>query len=484
MAARKRRALERIGSLAEHHRVAELDALRDRRPAQPGRARRASSTPARGWRSSPRGCSATWPPTPCWRCGGGSRATLQGSPPGATSPTCISAASRRRRSAASGIVLAAFVRGRVYLHFDDAAEAEAALRDGGLRRRRGAPGGPDRSSSCPNASSARRRIYLRHQPSDSEASPDDHATLYTDPACPWAYSESPALRVIEWRYGDQLDWRLVLDRPHRGRRPVRGRGATRPLRGALGQLHVPPRYGMPFAPAPKARVSATARACRAVVAARLANPGTRVGGVPRPPAGQLHHPAGARGRRQLRDVLRGRSRASTPRRSSPRSTRPRSPRPTRATRPRPARPPASAAELQGKTATTDGPVRFTAPSVVFQSNGTSLVAGGFQPVEAYDVLIANLDPTLTAQRAARDARAAAGRLPGGLTTQEVAALMTHGNDAPDRAAAEAALHRARGRRARRRASRWATTRCGAPPRERRRPASSAQVSRSGSDSRP
>jgi predicted DsbA family dithiol-disulfide isomerase len=33
------------------------------------------------------------------------------------------------------------------------------------------------------------------------------ATLYSDPACPWAYSESPALRVIEWRYGDQLDRR-------------------------------------------------------------------------------------------------------------------------------------------------------------------------------------------------------------------------------------------------------------------------------------
>src|ERR1035437_5711236 len=27
------------------------------------------------------------------------------------------------------------------------------------------------------------------------------ATLYSDPACPWAYSEVPALRVLEWRYG-------------------------------------------------------------------------------------------------------------------------------------------------------------------------------------------------------------------------------------------------------------------------------------------
>jgi hypothetical protein len=35
-------------------------------------------------------------------------------------------------------------------------------------------------------------------------------TMYGDPACPWGYSASPALRVIEWRYGDQLDWRLVL----------------------------------------------------------------------------------------------------------------------------------------------------------------------------------------------------------------------------------------------------------------------------------
>ena len=35
------------------------------------------------------------------------------------------------------------------------------------------------------------------------------ATLFSDPACPWAYSANPALRVLEWRYGDQLDWRLV-----------------------------------------------------------------------------------------------------------------------------------------------------------------------------------------------------------------------------------------------------------------------------------
>jgi hypothetical protein len=99
----------------------------------------------------------------------------------------------------------------------------------------------------------------------------------------------------------------------------------------------------------------------------------------------------------------------------------------------------SAAELQGKTATTDGPVRFTAPSVSFQRNGIRLVAGGFQPVEAYDVLITNLEPTLTRQPPPGTPEPLLHRFPDGLTTQEVAALMTEGNDAPDRYAVETAL---------------------------------------------
>ena len=36
------------------------------------------------------------------------------------------------------------------------------------------------------------------------------ATLYTDAGCPWAYSANPALRVLEWRFRDQLSWRLVM----------------------------------------------------------------------------------------------------------------------------------------------------------------------------------------------------------------------------------------------------------------------------------
>jgi predicted DsbA family dithiol-disulfide isomerase len=263
------------------------------------------------------------------------------------------------------------------------------------------------------------------------------ATLYSDPACPWAYSESPALRVIEWRYGDQLDWKLVLIGLTESSEQYARRGYT-PVRGALGQLLFRNRYGMPFAPEPKARLSATARACRAVVAARLQNPGSEWAVFRALQLANFTGPLVLEDDDMLRDALRDipgvdaeaivaaldSAEVTEAYQADKVDTR------TAA---------GSAAELQGKTATTDGPVRFTAPSIVFQSNGTSLVAGGFQPVEAYDILVTNLDPTLTRQAPPETPEPLLAAFPGGLTTQEVAALMTEGNDAPDRGAAEAAL---------------------------------------------
>jgi hypothetical protein len=99
----------------------------------------------------------------------------------------------------------------------------------------------------------------------------------------------------------------------------------------------------------------------------------------------------------------------------------------------------SPTELQGKTAASDGPVRYTAPSVVFERDGRRLEAGGFQPVEAYDVLVANLDPAISRDPVPPSPLPLLQHFGDGLTTQEVAALLTEGNDAPDRQAAEAAL---------------------------------------------
>ena len=262
-------------------------------------------------------------------------------------------------------------------------------------------------------------------------------TLYNDAGCPWGYSANPAFRVLEWRYGAQLDWRLVLIGLTEHAQQYVDRGYT-PLRSAEGYVRRYRRFGMPLAPEPRARVVGTGRACRAVVAVRLQAPGSEwaafrslqfawftttllldeddgiaqalarvpgidvdvvIASIDLPEVEEAYQ----------RDRAEARSAAGSP------------------------------AELQGKTATSDGPVRFTAPSVVFEHAGRRLVAGGWQTIEAYDVLVANLIPNGERHGVPDDPLALLEGFPGGLTTEEVAQLLTRGNDAPDRTEAEASM---------------------------------------------
>jgi hypothetical protein len=97
----------------------------------------------------------------------------------------------------------------------------------------------------------------------------------------------------------------------------------------------------------------------------------------------------------------------------------------------------SPTEFQGKAANTDGRVRYTAPSILFRrADGTALEAGGYQPVEAYDVVVANLERALTRTEAATGPLEVLERFPYGLTTQEIAAVMTPHLGVPDARAAE------------------------------------------------
>jgi hypothetical protein len=97
--------------------------------------------------------------------------------------------------------------------------------------------------------------------------------------------------------------------------------------------------------------------------------------------------------------------------------------------------------MQGRAATRpDGRVRYTAPSFIFEAaDGRRLEAGGFQPLEAYDIVIANLDPALERRPPAEDPADVLAAFPDGLTTYEVAAVLTSNNETPDRDAAEDAL---------------------------------------------
>lgn len=264
------------------------------------------------------------------------------------------------------------------------------------------------------------------------------ATLFNDAGCPWGYSANPALRVIEWRYGAQIDWRLVLIGLTERSQEYVDRGYT-PAKSAKGYArNFRDRFGMPFATAPRAHICGTGRACRAVVAARLLQPGMEWPAFKALQFGWFTTTllldedegiAAALGTVEGLDVAAVMAAIDTPEveaayqqdRAEARTAA------------------GSPTELQGKTATTDGPVRYTAPSVIFEHEGRQLIAGGWQTVEAYDVCVANLIPDGTRRGVPDDPGELLEYFPRGLTTQEVAALLTAGNDAPDRLAAEEAM---------------------------------------------
>jgi predicted DsbA family dithiol-disulfide isomerase len=262
-------------------------------------------------------------------------------------------------------------------------------------------------------------------------------TMLSDPGCPWGYSDEPMIRVLRWRYEDQLDWRLVMIGLTERYEQYVERGYT-PLTMAHAYMTYRDRFGMPFSTTPKARVAATALACRTVVAARLTQPGsewdvfralqyawfttplvldehdaiaTAISPVPgldvQAIVSRLDDPAVVAAYEA--DRAESRSAAGSP------------------------------SDLQGKTAQSDGPVRYTAASLIFEKDGRKLEAGGFQLLQVYDACVVNLDPTLVRQAAPDGPLPLLERFRDGLTTIEVAYCLATGNDLPDVKAAEHAL---------------------------------------------
>ncbi|MEA2131550.1 MAG: hypothetical protein QOJ85_4441, partial [Solirubrobacteraceae bacterium] len=201
-------------------------------------------------------------------------------------------------------------------------------------------------------------------------------THFTDPGCPWAYSASPAHTALRWRYGDGLRWTLVtIGLAEDAARYARD-GYT-PMRLALAYAGFR-RYGMPFEITPKPRVSGTSPACRAIVATRLDAPEhedaalralqfaqftttavfdepetlvTALAAVPGLDADTIVARIDDPDVRAAYEADRSRARTAA----------------------------GSPTEAQGRAANTDGAVRYTAPTLIFEDgDGRSLEVGGFQ----------------------------------------------------------------------------------------------------------
>lgn len=258
------------------------------------------------------------------------------------------------------------------------------------------------------------------------------ARLYTDPSCPFGYSASPALRTIEWRYRDQIDWQLVMIGLSGPEPPSHGM-STATIAGYWIDLR--DRYGMPFAAEPKLRDNTSHRACQAIIAAKLIQPGSEWRTLRALQLLQFNSPLLLDDEEQLRAALSSVEGLDADRivdsldsdevqesyRSDYAETRTAE---------------GGSTHLQGKHAESDEGVRYTAPSIIFEAGLLRLEVGGFQPVEAYDIAIANLDPTLNRADPAESPLDALVLYPSGLTTQEIAAIMAANNQTPDREEAE------------------------------------------------
>lgn len=215
-------------------------------------------------------------------------------------------------------------------------------------------------------------------------------TEFTDPACPFAWSAEPHRRRLEWLFGEQLEWNLrmvgLADSPEEytdsGFTPERLSGALR----ALSERH-----HMPMDTSLRPRVSATVPACRAVVATRLNDPQRERAILRRL---RVRHFAG-----ELLDeqsTLEGAAAdvgiepiAISEWMADP-ATEEALHEDLHLTR----HPSPEALALRHKLASWSEGWRYTCPSyeVVRESDGARISAPGFQPLESYEVAIANLLP--------------------------------------------------------------------------------------------
>lgn len=254
---------------------------------------------------------------------------------------------------------------------------------------------------------------------------------FTDFVCPWAYSAEPYLRKLEWRFGDSLNWRTVMIGLSETTERYASYGMTSHTR-SRGNAWFRDAYGMPISFDTERPIYASGRGCRLVVAARAQDEKLSLAYL------RALRLAAFASSLDLGDDTGLRAVASTvdgldvDRLFADVAT-PRVEARYQADRDetRDAARTGTPAIAQGRTSSSDGPERFTAPSLVFDRGDRVLVAGGMQGYDGYDTLLANLAPDLPRCDAPEPLELLAA-YPDGLTTAEIAMVVVEREHQVDR----------------------------------------------------
>jgi predicted DsbA family dithiol-disulfide isomerase len=245
-------------------------------------------------------------------------------------------------------------------------------------------------------------------------------TLFTDPACPFAFSAEPQRLRLRWHYGEELEWttRMIV--------LTREEGESEKL--AEGAPGLQRKFGMPIDPFPYSRPASSEPACRAVVAVRLNAPEraegllralrvrTMAGGLLDDPA--LIAAAAADAGIDSGELAGWVASEETGAALEADAAAARSPAP-------------AARALDHKLGGPKGERRYSAPSYeIHGADCAAIVVPGFNPVEAYEVAVANLAPELERRPVPGDVGELLDWAPYPLATVEVMAITgLHGADA-------------------------------------------------------
>jgi predicted DsbA family dithiol-disulfide isomerase len=215
-------------------------------------------------------------------------------------------------------------------------------------------------------------------------------TEFTDPGCPWAWSAEPFRRRLRWRYGDEIEWHRRMVVLADSAADYEAKGLT-PKFLSRSFTDISRDHGMPMDTSLRERMSATAPACRAVVAARLHAPECE-GRLLR--ALRVRHFAGEALEDESTRAAAARDVGLDPAELEAWMARDETERLLDEDRAAARSPTAAALAQNAKLAPAGDGRRYTCPSyeIVRIEDGTQIDVPGFQPYAAYEVALANLAP--------------------------------------------------------------------------------------------
>jgi predicted DsbA family dithiol-disulfide isomerase len=244
-------------------------------------------------------------------------------------------------------------------------------------------------------------------------------TLYTDPGCPFGFNAQRQELQLMWHYGHaaEIERRMIVLAEHSSSFEERG---LSPAMVAGNRERLARLYGMPMGLEPVDRLAATVDACRAYVGARMHAPDRslallrslrRRAHSDQQPLDQTETIAGGAEDAGLAagDVESWLADAEVEAALRADMAATRDPLP-------------EARALAHKLSKSDGDLRYSTSSAVFEHDGRRVVAAGFQPFAVYEVAMASVAPDIERRAAPESVDDVLAWAPFALATAEVAEL--------------------------------------------------------------